>query len=64
MEEAIEPFSQSRSMFLLDALLSTGNDSIEHTDPALDDTVISQPNGNMGREETPHLHTTQEVSPL
>lgn len=41
-EEAMEPFSQSLSMFLLDALLSTGNDSIEHTDPALEDTLISQ----------------------
>lgn len=34
MEEAIETFSQSRSMFLLEALLR-GDDSIEHTDPAL-----------------------------
>lgn len=37
MEEAIEPLSQSLSMFLLDALLSTGNESIEQTDPALED---------------------------
>lgn len=37
MEEAIEPLSQSLSMFLLDALLSTGNESMEQTDPALED---------------------------
>lgn len=37
MEEAIEPLSQSLSMFLLDALLSTGNESMEQTDPALKD---------------------------
>lgn len=44
MEEAMEPFSQSLSMFLLDALLSPGIDSMEHTDPALEDTAISRPN--------------------
>lgn len=42
MDDAIEPFSQSRSIFLLDALLSMGNDSIEHTDSALEDILISQ----------------------
>lgn len=42
MEEAIDPFSQSLSKFLLDALLSMGKDSIEHTDPALEDTLIGQ----------------------
>lgn len=41
MEEAIEPFSQSRSMFLLEALLR-GNDSIEHTDPALKENLTSK----------------------
>lgn len=38
MDEAMEPFSQSLSMFLLEARLSMGNDSTEHTDPALEDT--------------------------
>lgn len=37
MEEAIEPLSQSLSMFLLDALLSTGKESMEQTDPALEE---------------------------
>lgn len=41
-EEAMEPFSQSLSMFLLDVLLRTGNDSMEQTDAALDDTFESQ----------------------
>lgn len=41
MEEAIEPLSQSLSMFLLDALLSTGNESMEQTDPALEDNQVS-----------------------
>lgn len=41
MEEAIEPLSQSLSMFLLDALLSTGNESMEQTDPALEDNPVS-----------------------
>lgn len=41
MEEAIEPLSQSLSMFLLDALLSTGNESMEQTDPALGDNQVS-----------------------
>lgn len=51
-EEAMEPFSQSLSMFLLDALLSTGNDSIEHTDPALKDALRSQTNDH--RPSTMH----------
>lgn len=43
MEEAMEPFSQSLSMFLLDARLRPGMDSMEHTEPALEDmSVISQ----------------------
>lgn len=59
----MEPFSQSLSMFLLDALLSTGNDSMEHTDSALDNTVISQPN-DTSRLEDIVLRIQQEVSPL
>lgn len=35
MEDVMEPFSQSRSMFLLEALLNMGKDSVEHTDSAL-----------------------------
>lgn len=43
MEEVMEPFSQSLSMFLLEARLRPGMDSMEHTEPALEDTsVISQ----------------------
>lgn len=34
----MEPLSQSLSMFLLDARLSTGNESMEQTDPALEDS--------------------------
>lgn len=41
----MEPLSQSLSMFLLDALLSIGNDSIEHTDPALEDALVSESDG-------------------
>lgn len=37
MEEAMEPLSQSLSMFLLEALLSTGKESMEQTDAALED---------------------------
>lgn len=54
MEEAIEPLSQSLSMFLLDALLSTGNESIEQTDPALEDNqslYVKQLNNNMEKRE-------------
>lgn len=40
MEEAMEPFSQSLSMFLLDARLRPGMDSMEHTEPALEDTSV------------------------
>lgn len=39
MDEAIEPLSQSRSMFLLEALLSMVNESAEHTDGALFDML-------------------------
>lgn len=39
MDEAMEPFSQSRSMFLLEALLNMGSESTEHTDGALVDTL-------------------------
>lgn len=39
MEDAMEPFSQSLSMFLLDALLSMGKDSMEHTDSALEEQI-------------------------
>lgn len=41
MDEAIEPFSQSRSMFLLEVLLRTGKDSMEHTEAALCGHVTS-----------------------
>lgn len=66
----MEAFSQSLSKFRLDALLSTGNDSIEHTDPALENTVIGQPSDCMdwihrlGRDYPTDLNATQEVSPL
>jgi len=55
MEEAMEPFSQSRSMFLLDALLSIGYDSIEHTEAALEDTIISQSDNESKRIHKLHL---------
>lgn len=58
MDEAIEPFSQSLSMFLLDALLITGNNSIEHTDPALKDTVIGQRNNNTDTKDGKRLSST------
>lgn len=58
MDEAIEPFSQSRSMFLLDALLSIGNDSIEHTDPALDDTSKAQSNNYMYTQDGKRVSST------
>lgn len=47
----MEPFSQSLSMFLLDALLSIGNDSIEHTDPALEDTIKGQSGDYMDTQD-------------
>lgn len=47
----MEPFSQSLSMFLLDALLSIGNDSIEHTDPALKDTLKGQSDDYMDTQD-------------
>lgn len=53
----MEPFSQSLSMFLLDALLSIGNDSIEHTDPALKDKRIGQSNDYMGTQDGYRLWT-------
>lgn len=57
MEEAIEPLSQSLSMFLLDALLNMGNDSIEHTDSALEHTVGEEPSDyeyTRGTASPPH----------
>lgn len=51
MEEAIEPLSQSLSMFLLDALLSTGKESMEQTDPALEDKQSLGINNNMEKWE-------------
>lgn len=56
MEEAIEPLSQSLSMFLLDALLSIGNDSTEHTDPALEVTLIGQSNDYMDTQDGKKLY--------
>lgn len=41
MEEAMEPLSQSLSMFLLEALLSTGKESMEQTEAALEDKRVS-----------------------
>lgn len=60
MDEAMEAFSQSLSRFLLDARLSVGNDSMEHTDPALESTLTGQSNGHLGHtrwEENTTGHT-------
>lgn len=52
MEEAIEPLSQSLSMFLLEALLRAGNDSTEHTDPALEDRLcVTQPKDSVDKPD-------------
>lgn len=68
MEDAIEPLSQSRSMFLLFTLLSVGKDSVEHTDPALAEHTCRSVKCQRGHarwdEPTIFAHKTQETSPL
>lgn len=64
MEEAIETFSQSRSMFLLEALLR-GNDSIEHTDPALKKMHQNQISAKTNNMDTNFLcFYTAKLSPV
>lgn len=57
----MEPFSQSLSMFLLDALLSIGNDSMEHTDPALKHRLRGQSYEYVDKQNAHHL-CTQHVN--
>lgn len=58
MDEAMEPFSQSLSMFLLDALLSIGNDSMEHTDPALKDKRLGR------SDESSDMQNWEEINKI